>query len=279
MENKSSIVLTLDKRHPGISRPDEYKFNQDIVTVGRHPMCDLVLKETYISRQHVQFIRNKTKWFIMDLGSNNGTYLGSKRLKKKSRYPLINGQIVTLGTCKILISLIRTTEINEDDFNQTQIVQISDSLHEDTSIMRTDMFLEVREGKRRGEKIPLIPGSTVKIGRSKECDIQLSDKKVSREHAKLVCELSKMTLQDLASSGGTFVNREEIVSQTIKPGDQIKIGDNILSLIQVTIGAEFLEDPSKEDSQADSSPEKNPKKRDLITQNSSNQIFQKKTRG
>src|SRR5512135_3446550 len=45
-----------------------------------------------ISRRHARFDLSEGMWFIMDLGSSNGTFLEGQRLPSKERVPVRNGQ-------------------------------------------------------------------------------------------------------------------------------------------------------------------------------------------
>lgn len=64
---------------------------------------------------------------------------------------------------------------------------------------------------------------TLLIGRSNECDIQLTDKSVSRRHAKLTRSDGLYFLEDLESRFGVYLNREKIQREQLRDGDRINI--------------------------------------------------------
>ena len=64
----------------------------------------------------------------------------------------------------------------------------------------------------------------VVIGRSRDCDIQLSDPNVSRRHAELRQEGATYWLVDLDSTNGTEVNGRRLKRAKLRPGDTITIG-------------------------------------------------------
>lgn len=71
------------------------------------------------------------------------------------------------------------------------------------------------------------------IGREDDCQIILSDQKVSRKHAKVYAEFDEAFIEDLGSSNGTKVNGEKITGVSpIKPGYQVTIGTNRLWVIE-----------------------------------------------
>ena len=73
----------------------------------------------------------------------------------------------------------------------------------------------------------------ITIGRAEGNTIRLTEQNVSRKHAKLIKNNNVIYLEDLNSYVGTYVNEEKIESRTqVKSGDEIKIGDYIITLIK-----------------------------------------------
>lgn len=72
------------------------------------------------------------------------------------------------------------------------------------------------------------------LGRALGNDVRINDKKVSREHAKIlsVYDVEKKTasyiLQDLGAKNGTFLNGQKIHQAVLQNGDKIIIGEHIL---------------------------------------------------
>ena len=48
--------------------------------IGRNPECALVLDDDFASGRHARIFFRDDAWFVEDLGSTNGTFLGSERL-------------------------------------------------------------------------------------------------------------------------------------------------------------------------------------------------------
>lgn len=83
-------------------------------------------------------------------------------------------------------------------------------------------------GPLMGEKY-LLENRAITIGRDKECDIAISDSKVSRQHLRIGFEAGQVLLEDLGSTNGTFVNGERVMGPTIlKNGDQVHISPSTL---------------------------------------------------
>jgi len=69
----------------------------------------------------------------------------------------------------------------------------------------------------------------VSIGRSKDCDIQLSDANVSRRHAEVRQEGATYWLVDLDSTNGMEVNGRKLKRAKLQSGDKIVLGSSELT--------------------------------------------------
>lgn len=59
----------------------ELRFNTPF-TVGRSKECELVIKDPSISRKHARFQFDGKHWWVMDLGSGNGTFVNGSRIEE-----------------------------------------------------------------------------------------------------------------------------------------------------------------------------------------------------
>ena len=69
------------------------------------------------------------------------------------------------------------------------------------------------------------------IGRGESSDIQVDEEEVSRKHCELRCHNKVVTLEDLGSTNGTFVNEQLISGQTLRDADQVKVGRTIFKFL------------------------------------------------
>ncbi|MFQ5840876.1 MAG: adenylate/guanylate cyclase domain-containing protein [Thermodesulfobacteriota bacterium] len=112
----------------------------------------------------------------------------------------------------------------------------------------SNLILKNIKGEEETYPISKIP---FKIGRDPHNDIVLRSKIVSREHAQIVKAKEGLTIVDLDSHNGTFINGTRIKEAILRDSDEILIG-GILILYQETITEDvhFSEDDSPLDSQA-----------------------------
>ena len=65
------------------------------VTLGRADDSTLVLTDDYASSRHARLVPGDDAWLVEDLGSTNGTYLGSSKVTRPTPVPL--GQPIRIG--------------------------------------------------------------------------------------------------------------------------------------------------------------------------------------
>jgi adenylate cyclase len=80
-------------------------------------------------------------------------------------------------------------------------------------------------------------GATLVVGRAPNSDIPVIDPTISRRHAEVECAESGVTIRDLGSSNGTFVNGTRVDSSPVGVGDLVTFGKVAFRLAQVAAPA------------------------------------------
>jgi hypothetical protein len=103
--------------------------------------------------------------------------------------------------------------------------------------------LQVVRGGRKGQEFPLEDGNNLvgrwdpETGAFPEVDLDQDDPeaKISRKHALIRFEAGKITVEDIGSLNGTYVNRQPRLMPgnpvELKSGDEIIIGKTFLKLV------------------------------------------------
>jgi ABC transport system ATP-binding/permease protein len=92
------------------------------------------------------------------------------------------------------------------------------------------MKLIIEDGEGRTTVVPVL-GAEITIGRQAGNTIRLTDRNISRRHARLVRESGALFIEDLGSSNGVRVNGERIDGRCkLGDGDVVEIGDYDLGI-------------------------------------------------
>jgi len=65
------------------------------VLIGRAPECTLVLDDEFASTRHARIFSRPEGWFVEDLGSRNGTFLGGDKVNGTA--PVGVGSVLRIG--------------------------------------------------------------------------------------------------------------------------------------------------------------------------------------
>lgn len=87
------------------------------------------------------------------------------------------------------------------------------------------MFKESGEQKT----FPIDAGKTI-IGRKEDCDLRIPLAEISRKHAIIMVSGETVTIRDLGSANGTYLNNKRIAEQELSPGDHIVIGPVVFTV-------------------------------------------------
>jgi pSer/pThr/pTyr-binding forkhead associated (FHA) protein len=100
-------VHTADPRHlvvtQGALTGTSLPLREAGTVIGRNPECALVLDDDFASGRHARIFHRDNAWFVEDLGSTNGTFLGTERLTTPTRVE--SGSTLRIG--KTVIELRR----------------------------------------------------------------------------------------------------------------------------------------------------------------------------
>jgi predicted component of type VI protein secretion system len=103
--------------------------------------------------------------------------------------------------------------------------------------------LVVARGARQKQTIALRSAETV-IGRRRGCDVRISSSQVSRRHCLLSLHAGSVTVEDLDSVNGTYVNGERISGKRmVRPGDRLEVGPVCFVVEYPTLDAAAVQGP------------------------------------
>jgi len=97
---------------------------------------------------------------------------------------------------------------------------------------RRQLALEFIEPESRsGERVEVEEGVT--IGRSRDCDLILYDTYLSTHHARLSNDQGDLSIEDLGSTNGTYVNQELVKGRVhLERGDVVQVGGVLFEVVR-----------------------------------------------
>lgn len=91
-------------------------------------------------------------------------------------------------------------------------------------------------GMNRADEFAIMPGENL-VGRGKDCQVVLFDKRASRSHCRIFREGNYVAIEDLGSRNGTFLNGKPLTKKAIlRVGDRIGIGNTLLEYSDKGLG-------------------------------------------
>ncbi len=72
----------------------EFPLDKGVTTIGRALTNDIVIDNMAVSGSHAKVVKEGERFFIEDLNSTNGTFIGDRRI---ARQPLVNNALITIG--------------------------------------------------------------------------------------------------------------------------------------------------------------------------------------
>ena len=67
----------------GIMAGHSFDMKSNTILIGRSADNDVQIKDTAVSRKHLKIIRQEDKFFVEDLGSQNGTWVKGQLIRPR----------------------------------------------------------------------------------------------------------------------------------------------------------------------------------------------------
>jgi diguanylate cyclase (GGDEF)-like protein len=114
----------------------------------------------------------------------------------------------------------------DDDLSaeRTAVVSLSSLRGGGSRREAKDRFLLIRARGAQLGHVTRLGAEPVRVGRSQECEIWLSDDGVSRKHALIRPDPAGYVVEDTQSANGTFVAGQRVESAVLRDGDLIQFG-------------------------------------------------------
>ncbi len=182
----------------------------DLIRIGSAPDNELQIPSRMVSRRHAQVVRDAGQFFVEDLNSRNGTFLNGQRVK---RFPVRHLDVLTLAPDVDLIFLEGAASLPPARPSAVQ-----------ASVTWSD-------GPLGGQTEPVPAGGLILGRRPAFAEIAA----ISRKHAVITIRGSRVTVEDLNSPNGTWVNGTRIQNVTeLHDGDLVRLANLMPLRVSIT---------------------------------------------
>ena len=201
-----------------------YRMDQTPLVIGRDAENFIVLPSKAVSRRHTEILYDRGQFFVRDLKSNNGTKLGERKIPTKEKNLLKSGDVIRIDDFDLCFEIPDKKVLSENTDSEILEVKMVKKL---LRAMDKDSApsLEVIDGPEKGRRFSFEAKSQdVVVGRDPSCEFFIDSSVISRKHARFEKRFDTVTLHDLKSKNGTFVNRQKIDSKRLQDGDVVHLG-------------------------------------------------------
>ena len=231
------------------------------VRVGRDADAEVQLRNTNLSRRHVEISHSGSGWVLRDVGSAQGTWRDGRQVQTVDIRGTIQvtlgregrGEVLTLEASAAAPHFPAATEIpgRGAASGATQIVggpvshgapgsgggegtvvvgaaasnRPGGPLRAEAIAGATIVTGDTLNIECAGRSYSFQPGHDVSIGRDADCDIVSNNPTVSRRHARITYAGAAWTLRDEGSSSGTFVDGQRITEHRLAGSVAVWLGD------------------------------------------------------
>jgi ABC transport system ATP-binding/permease protein len=181
--------------------------------IGRDPQADIVVDDSRVSWHHAVLQVDRNAWVLEDSSSTNGTFLGSRRVKR----------VEISEDCVLRLGDPADGPVVFCSVAKPEIAGPGGTVVRDSGMSRVD---------RRPSSVVRAPVKVLRIGRGPDNDLVVPDLSVSRHHAELRnAGGGRYEIVDLSSHNGTFVNGEPVSRAIVTEADILSIGRATFRLV------------------------------------------------
>lgn len=174
---------------------------EKVFSIGSASKNHLTIDSPSVSLLHARILNQGDTFLLKDLGSEHGTFVNGRRITQKN---IACGDTISFGSIAM------------------EVIDLMDD-HRDSSQQYWSFIAD--SSWLSGQEFPIIGKveDVLSVGRSAQCDIVFPGTHLSRLHAEITINFSSLTINDMGSANGTFVNDKQITSAQLYPGDRVRL--------------------------------------------------------
>lgn len=203
-----------------------YQMDQESIVIGRDRSNYIILDSKRISRRHAEIRFEDGAFFVIDLESGNGTSLNNQKLNPHEKNLLRPNDNIQIESYEIAFHTDGGLHRDFGDVTDPNILEVKMIKKLLKAVDKENApILEVAGGKEVGKRF-VLEGKTqeIVIGRDPACEFQIDADVISRKHVRVVKKWDTVTLIDLASKNGVYINDARVSEAVLSDGDRILLG-------------------------------------------------------
>ncbi len=178
------------------------------VVIGRGDGCEIRLPDLSLGHRHASVRQKGGEYVVVDEGSQNGTFVQKLRLPPQTPRAIQSGELVRLGRVWIEIRIEPAAAVSRSPAaaaKELALELVARNLLAEGEVPWPKVT--VVDGPDKGAALVVEElGRTYSIGRSRECDLVLTDPQAGRRHATIIRRGDALGVQDLGSSRETLLD-------------------------------------------------------------------------
>ncbi len=149
IEDTRPVLATLESLNEGPGKGSRQEVRVPLAHVGRGPHNDVVLSDESVSESHAKLQRRDNGWYVVDMASTNGTYVGGTRVTGERR--LDGSPDVRFGGVKMRFTALGADSDAEVETKGTRAIAAVD-----ISRVTTAAPLPPDDAARESEPVPVL---------------------------------------------------------------------------------------------------------------------------
>ncbi|MDT4897687.1 MAG: transport system ATP-binding/permease protein [Acidobacteriota bacterium] len=256
----STEPATVELVRAATGKLERIRLTKDVTRLGREPDMEVALDAAaaVVSRRHAEIQRQDGQYMLVDLGSFNGTLLNDQRITSPT--PLYDGDRVQLGLGGPILRFVdpahpapsgaqntgqRSVAISAGASPQAPIPVPVPPSSGPLAMPASAQTMVVKPGSGSlNQPAPSAAGGAqpqllmqvafngkpqLSVGRAPDNDITLDGLQISNHHARLVNAGGTVTVEDVGSTNGVYVNGARITGRRpLAPRDIVQVGPFVL---------------------------------------------------
>lgn len=255
---------TIELVRTSTGKLERVQLTKDVSRLGREPGMEVALEAAaaVVSRRHAEIQRRDGQYMLVDLGSFNGTLLNEQRITSPT--PLYDNDRIQLGMGGPILRFIdpahpapagaqntgqRSVAISSGASPQAPIPIPIPPASGPLAVPASAQTMVVKTGSGSLNQPPPSAGGGAQpqllmqvafdgkpqltIGRAPDNDITLDGLQISNHHARLTNAGGTITVEDVGSTNGVYVNGARITGRRpLAPRDIVQVGPFVLQADQ-----------------------------------------------